>query len=191
MASTRNAIRTIESAHADPELVTSLLASKSDAEASVAFSLLRYSVSDRELVQMANLREVLHLLPTGSFRTGEPLELLERISGYEFTGRSYRRVFESGGGRVFGVEFVGQGNECRCVVIHTPKGRLPLAGGDWATVNESLLPLLLRHTMLLDAILEALELLGSPLAPPIYVTADDFLAEHRAENMRDTLGGLF
>jgi hypothetical protein len=191
VATTRKAMRSIESAHADPELVTALLASRSDAEASVAFSLLRYSVSDRELVQMANLREILQLLPTGPFRTGECLELLGKAAGYEATGWSYRKLFESEGGRVFGVEFVGDGHNCKCVVIHTPKGRVPLMGGDWASVNESLLPLLLRHSMLLDAILEGLELLGCPLAPPIYVTADDFLAEHHPQNLRETLGGPF
>jgi hypothetical protein len=191
VAATRNAMRAIQSAHADPDLVTSLLASRSDTEASVAFSLLRYSLSDRELVQMANLREILQLLPTNPFRAGECLELLERTAGYEFTGRSFRRSFESDGGRVFGVEFLGQGHDCRGIVIHTPKTRLPLSGGSWARINETLLPLLLRHPMLLDAILEGLELLGVTLSPPIYVTADDFLAEHQAIGARETFGGIF
>lgn len=183
-------MRAIESAHADPELVASLLSSKSDAEASVAFSLLRYSITDCDLLQIANLREVLQLLPTSPFRTGESLELLKRAGGYESTGRSYRRAFESSGG-VFGVEFVGQDHSCRAILVHTPAGRIPLAGTEQTTVDESLVPLLVQHGILLDAILEALSLLGSPLVPPIYVTADDFLAEHRSENIRDTLGGLF
>ena len=190
MATTRRAMRTIESAKADPELVSSLLSSKSDAEASVAFSLLKYSLSDRELLQIANLREVLQLLPTGPFRTGDSLELLQRAGGYEFTGRSYRRAFDSASG-VFGVEFAGQDHFCRAILIHTPSGRLPLVGSDCATVDDSLLPLLVQHGILLDAILEALELLGCPLAPRIYVTTDDFLAEHQAESLRETLGGLF
>ena len=181
----------IEAAQADPDLVASVLSSASDAEASVAFSLLRYSMSDRELLQIANLREVLRLLPTRPFRTGESLELLERAGSYEYTGHSYRRAFDSAGGGVFGVEFAGEGHSCRAIVIHTPHGRFPLAETDEATVNESLLPLLVRHGILLDAILEALELLGCPLAPTIYVTPDDFLAEHCDDSMRETLGGLF
>ena len=190
MATTRRAMRAIESAQADPELVASLLSSKSDAEASVAFSLLRYSVTDRDLLQIANLRGVLQLLPTGAFRTGESLELSERAGGYESTGRSYRRAFDSSSG-VFGVEFVGQDHSCRAIMIHTPRGRIPLVGTDRATVDEALVPMLVQHGILLDAILEALELLGSSLTPSIYVTSDDFLAEHRSENIRDTLGGLF
>jgi hypothetical protein len=190
VATTRRAMRTIESAKADPELVASLLSAKSDSEASVAFSLLRYCISDRELVEIVNLREVLRQLPTKSFRTGESLELLQRAGGYEFTGRSYRRAFDGSGG-VFGVEFLGQDHSCRAVLIHTPNGRIPLAGNHSSTVEESLLPLLVHHAILLDAILEALELLGCPLGPKIYVTADDFLAEHEADSVRETLGGLF
>ena len=190
MATTRRTMRAIESAQADPELVASLLSSKSDAEASVAFSLLRYSLTDRDLLQIANLREVLQLLPTGPFRTGECLELLERAGGYESTGRSYRRAFDSSGG-TFGVEFVGQGHSCRAILVHTPSGRIPVVGTEQTTVDEALVPLLVRHGILLDAILEALELLGSSLAPQIYITVDDFLAEHQTESVRDTLGGLF
>jgi hypothetical protein len=183
-------MRTLESVNADPELLTSLLSSRSETEAAVAFSLLRYSMSERELVQIANLREIIRLLPTGPFRAGESLELLERAGGYEFTGRSYRRAFESSSG-VFGVEFLGVDHACRGIVIHTPRGRKTLAGNDWEIVNDSLLPLLVEHRILLDAILEALELLGCALAPPIYVTADDFMAEHRADTLHDTIGGLF
>ena len=190
MATTRRAMRAIESAQADPELVASLLSSKSDAEASVAFSLLRYSLTARDLLQIANLREVLQLLPTTPFRTGESLDLLQRAGGYESTGRSYRRAFESSSG-VFGVEFLGSANDCGGVLIHTPAGRRSLTGGEAATVDEALVPLLVDHGVVLDAVLEALELLGSPLDATIYVTPDDFLAEHGAAAACEAFNELF
>jgi hypothetical protein len=183
-------MQTIEAAHADPELLASLLSAKSDAEASVAFALLRDTLSDRELIEIANLRELLNEVPTEPFRTGESLEILERAANYEFTGRSYRRVFDSSHG-VFGVEFLGKVRVCEGIVVHTPQGRRKLTSAGEARMDESLLTLLVGHGILLDAILEALELLGSPLDPPIYVTADDFVAEHRACAMTAALDDLF
>ena len=190
MATTRRAMRTLEASHADPELVASVLSARSDAEATVAFSLLRYSLSDAELVQLANLREILRLLPTGPFRTGDSLEILGRAAGYECTGRSYRRAFESSSG-VFGVEFLGADHMCQGIVVHTPTGRRALGGGELSSIDKKLLPLLVEHAILLDAILEALELLGSSLVPVIYVSPDDFVEEHGRETAVETFGGLF
>lgn len=184
-------MQTIEAAHASSELVASLLSAKSEAEATMAFTLLRDALSDRELIEMANLRELLSELPTEPFRTGESLEILERAAGYEFTGRSYRRVFEGSQGGVFGIEFLGRVRDCEGIVVHTPQGRRALGSVDEAHIDESLLPLLVEHRILLDAILEALELLGSPLDPAIYVTAEDFVAEHGASTMREAIGDLF
>jgi len=183
-------MRTIGSANADSGLVASLLSARSDAEATVAFALLRDVLTDRELLEIANLRELLNELPTGPFRTGESLEMLERVGGYEFTGRSYRRVFDSAPG-VFGVEFLGQVRDCEGIVIHTPLGRHGLTSNGEARMDDSVLALLVEHGILLDAILEALEILGSPLDPPIYVTVDDFVAEHGAQTMREAIGDLF
>jgi len=183
-------MQTIGSAHADTELVASLLSARSDAEATVAFSLLRGTLTECQLVQLANLRALLTELPTGSFRAGESLEMLERAGGYEFTGRSYRRVFDSSQG-VFGIEFLGQVRECDGVVVHTPTGRRALTSAGDVRVDASLLSLLVDHGILLDAVLEALEILGSPLDPAIYLTADDFVAEHGAQTMREAMGDLF
>lgn len=190
VATTRRVMQTIGSAHADSELVTALLAANSEAEATMAFALLRDALSERELIEIANLRELLIEVPTGPFRTGESLEILERAGGYEFTGRSYRRVFDSSQG-VFGIEFLGEVRDCGGIVVHTPAGRCPLCAVGETRIDESVLPLLVRHGILLDAILEALELLGSPLDPTIYVTADDFVAEHGASPMREAFGDLF
>jgi hypothetical protein len=190
VATTRRVMQTLGAADVDFELVSSLLSASSDAEATVAFTLLRDALSDRELIEIANLRELLNELPTEPFRTGESLEMLQRAGGYEFTGRSYRRLFDSSQG-VFGIEFLGEVRDCEAIVVHTPQGRRRLCSAGGTRVDESLLPLLVNHGILLDAILEALELLGSPLDPPIYVTANDFLAEHGAGTMRDAIGSLF
>jgi hypothetical protein len=190
VATTRRIMRTLGAANADFELVSSLLSATSDAEATVAFTLLRDTLTDRELIEVANLRELLNELPTEPFRTGESLDMLERAGGYEFTGRSYRRLFDSSQG-VFGIEFLGKVRDCEGIVVHTPQGRRKLASAGATRIDESLLPLLVDHGILLDAILEALEILGSPLDPPIYVTADDFVAEHGANTMREAIGSLF
>jgi hypothetical protein len=190
MATTRKVMRTIESAEADSELLASLLSARSDSEVAVAFTLLRYSLSDAELLQMVNLREILRVLPTEPFRTGQGMEILERGASYESTGRSYRHSFESSQG-VFGVEFLGGGHFCQGIVIHTPTHRWPVAGDGHSTLSEALIPLLVEHGILLDAILEALELLGMPLSPTIYVSADDFIAERGSAAARETLDGLF
>jgi hypothetical protein len=183
-------MQAIENANADSELVTSLLSSRSDTEAVVAFTLLRGTISDRELLMIANLRALLQELPGGPFRTGESLEILERAAGYENTGRSYRRAFESSQG-VFGVEFLGAANDCGGIRIHTLAGRRAFAGSETATLDEAIVPLLVDHGILLDAVLEALELLGSPLDPKIYVTVDDFLAENGAAAAREAFDDLF
>ena len=72
-----------------------------------------------------------------------------------------------------------------------PTGRRRLSADDDARLDEALLPLLVDHGILLDAILEALELLGSPLDPAIYVTADDFVAEHGATTIHEAISDLF
>jgi hypothetical protein len=183
-------MQTIESVNADPELVMSLLSARSDAEAAVAFALLRDVLNDHDLLEIVNLRELLNELPAGPFRTGESLEILARAGRYEFTGRSYRRVFDSSLG-VFGIEFMGRVRDCEGIVVHTPLGRHPLSSVGDKRVEESMLTLLFTHGILLDAILEALELLGSPLDPPIYVTTEDFVAEHGAQMMSEAMGDLF
>ncbi|MDR3685921.1 MAG: hypothetical protein P4L93_03030 [Coriobacteriia bacterium] len=190
MATTRRVMQTLAAANVDFELVSSLLSANSDAEATVALTLLRDGLTDRELIEIANLRELLNELPVKPFRTGESLEMLQRAGGYEFTGRSYRRLFDSSQG-VFGIEFLGEVRDCEGIVVHTPQGRRRLCSAGGTRVDESLLPLLVDHGILLDAILEALELLGSPLDPAIYMTVNDFLAEHGAGTMRDAIGSLF
>jgi hypothetical protein len=174
---------------ADPLLASSVLSAPSEAEALVAFSLLREKLSEDELVQLANLRALLAELPATPFRTGESLEILERAGRYEYTGRSYRRVFDGAQG-VFGVEFLGQVNTCEGIVVHTPTGRLTFGAGNVCS-DESALRLLVEEAVVLDAVLEALATLGCPLDPPIYLSVDDFVGEHAGPAISAALCDLF
>jgi hypothetical protein len=190
MADTRRAMRAITASNADPELVAALLSADSNADAVVSFTLLRDTIPDDDLVQLANLREVLFALPEAPFRTGEDLDLLARSGGYEVTARSHRRCFESSHG-VFGLEFAGHGRQCEGIFVHTPACRMQLEPSGEYCLDPEMITLFVRHHIVLDALLEALGLLGLPLDPAIYVTVDDFLAEHGAAAVTEAFGDMF
>jgi hypothetical protein len=189
MADTRRAMHILEDSGADAELVQSLLAAHSQAEATIAFTLLRGTIDDTELLVLANLREVLAELPPLPFRAGEVLDMLARAGGYEDTGRSFRRLFDTESG-VFGVEFVGRGHECVDIAIHTPDARRSLRD-EAGEFDSTMLALFVKHGIVLDAVLDAIGLLGLPMEPPIYLSVDDFLADHGAETASEAIGELF
>lgn len=190
MADTRRAMQLITASDADPELVEALLSAVSDADAVVSFSLLRTTIPESDLLMLANLREVLFELPESPFRTGDDLELLARGGEYEDTGRSYRRLFESEHG-VFGLEFTGRGKHCEGIFVHTPACRMQLSPAGRLRLDPEMITLFARHRILLDALLDALALLGTPLCPAIYVSADDFLLEHGAAAATEAINELF
>ena len=190
MADTLRAMRALQLSDADPDLVAALLSAVSDADAVVSFTLLRTTIPDEHLLMLVNLREVLRELPEPPFRVGEDLELLTRASQYEDTGRSYRRMFEGAHG-VFGIEFVGAGRQCDGIFVHTPGSRMQLKPSGEYRIDAEMISLFVNHRVLLDAILEALELLGLPLSPAIYVTVDDFIAEHGAAAASEAFDELF
>lgn len=174
----------------DFELIETLLTSRSDAEAVIAYGLLRENLPERALLMLANLREVIALLPEAPFISGTGLDALERAADYEFTGRSYRRLFESDHG-LFGLEFVGEGTLCESIVVHTATSRYALRGDVHVTIDHQMLLVVVNHHVLLDAILEGLQTLGYVLEPPIYVTVDDFPNEHGTSAAVQALGDLF
>ncbi|MDZ4168136.1 MAG: hypothetical protein U1E26_00580 [Coriobacteriia bacterium] len=176
MADTRRALHQIPD-DLDFDLVETLLTSRSDAEAVLAYGVLREILPARALLMLANLREIIALLPESPFTSGTGLDALERAGAYEPTGRSYRRLFESDHG-VFGLEFIGEGTLCEGIVAHTATSRYALTGDAHATIDHQMLLVFVSHDVLLDAILEGLQILGHVLEPPIYVTIDDFPNEH-------------
>jgi hypothetical protein len=190
MADTRRAMHVITASNADPELVAALLSADSDSDAVVSFSLLRGTIPDDDLLMLANLRELLFEIPEAPFRAGDDLGLLARGGAYEDTGRSYRRVFESDHG-VFGLEFVGRGKRCDGIFVHTPACRMQLGPSGSYRLDSELITLFVRHRILLDALLEGLAMLGLPLSPAIYMTVDDFLAEHGTAAATEAFSELF
>lgn len=190
MPDTRRVIRTIEVEDRDIDLVEMLLTSRSDAEAVMAYSLLRETFDETQLVALANLREIIAELPETPFVTGEGLDVLERVAGYESTGRSYRKMFAEAED-VSGLEFLGEGTDCEGVVIYTTTARFYLHGDSRSRIDHSMLAVLVEHEELLDHVLEGLQLLGCPLEPRIYLTVSDFPIEHAAAAAGQALGELF
>lgn len=190
MSDTRRAIAAIEASEADLELVETLLSSRSDGEAVIAYMSLQGALPPRALVMLANLRELLAELPDTPFVTGTGLDILGHVLGYEYTGRSYRRIFESDHG-YFGIEFVGGGTMCDAVVVRTATSRFNLRGDDESRIDHAMLQVLVHHQVLLDALLDALQALGYPLEPVIYVDVDDFVREHAAAGAGTAFSQLF
>jgi hypothetical protein len=116
--------------------------------------------------------------------------MLTRSGSYEDTGRSYRRRFESSHG-VFGIEFVGRNRQCEGIFVHTPASRMQLGPSGDYRLDAEMITVFVYHRIVLDALLDALALLGLPLSPIIYVSADDFLAEHGAAAATEVFSELF
>jgi hypothetical protein len=190
MASTRRAMHVLEDERIDLDVASTLVSAQSDSEALYAFSLLRGTTSDMHLVMLANLRELLLEMPACPFRAACDLDVLARASDYEDTGRSYRRRFESDHG-VFGLEFVGRGNVCEAVFVHTPASRFELYGNGYHELDPETLQVFANHAILLDAAIDALEHLGWALEPKIYLCVDDFYAEHAATAAGNAVRELF
>lgn len=191
MPRTERAINEIEAREADLELCAALLMSPSDAKAAVAFHLLRGVLPDRALIMLCNLRELIAEMPETPFLSGAGLEVLQRADDYEFTGRSFRKLFESDHG-VYGLEFIGTGKLCDGILVHTAAARFAFrGGGNPGVLDAEILQVLVNHPSLLDEMLSALESLGWPLEPKIYITLDDFAAEHARAAASETFGELF
>lgn len=190
MATTRRAMHFLQDEHLDLDLASTLVSTKSDPDALYAFSLLRGTTSDSHLLMLANLRELLLEMPQCPFRASGDLDILARAAHYEDTGHSYRRRFESDHG-VFGLEFVGRGNACQGVLVHTPAHRFELYGDGPHELNAETLAIFTNHAILLDAAIEALELLGWGLVPKIYLSVDDFYAEYAAAAAQRAFDELF
>ncbi len=190
MPDTRRAMHEIDLESVDLDLVESLLLSRDDADAAIAYTALRPVLPSRTLVMLANLREIIAAMPDSPFLAGTGLDTLATAGGYEFTGRSYRRLFDTPDG-VFGLEFLGDGTYCDGIVIHTASSRFTVHGDHASLLDHAILRVFVSHETLLDEILEALQFLGYAFEPLIYVTPDDFLTEHGAKAVGQALNELF
>ncbi len=190
MPKTRRVFDMVETLAADPDLVRTLLISRSPHAAGAAYSALRGTIADGALLMLANLREVIAEIPETPFLTGHPIEVLEQLGGYTRRGRSYRRSFESEQG-VFALEFDGQSTECESIVIATGPRRLTFAGDMESLIDEDVLSVALEQHGLVDEILRALQTLGVPLDPRVFVSPDDFTAEPAAGSVDEMFLGSF
>jgi hypothetical protein len=179
VAHTQRALEQLEAERADLDLVETLLASRSESEALLAYASLRGSMRDRSLVMLANIREVIREIPSAPFQTGTGMDSL-LTADYEFTGHSYRSLFESDHG-LFGLEFVGGGTLCEAIIVHTLTSRYALHGTSESSLTPEILAVMVNHNRLLDELLEGLQALGIPLDPAIYVEAEDFPREHAGQ----------
>lgn len=181
----------IERLPVEMEYVESLLNSRSEVEATCAYSHLRAVLTEPEVVALANLREVLAEIPETPFMTAEPLDVLVEKCGFERSERSYRRLYDTGLG-VFGIEFRGDHSLCERIVVHTADGACVTTGGDVdCIVDPCVLHAAFTHHALIDEIVGALNMLGVGPEPRVYLVAEDFSAAHAAGAATEMLGGLF
>ena len=165
-----------------------LLVSRSMLDAAAAYSCCA-AVPDGSLVMLANLREIIAEIPETPFLTGQPIEVLELVAGYERCVNSYRRLFEGEGGVSHSSSSAREPSARRS---SSRSGR-PLQSGrrHGVMIDPEVLDLALEHRTLIDEILRALQALGVALDPRVYVTPDDFTAENAAGAAGEMFRGLF
>jgi hypothetical protein len=190
MPKTRRVFDMIETLAADPDLVRDLLVSRSTLDAGMAYTSLRGVIPDGALLMLANLREVIAEIPETPFLTGHAIEVLALTADYERCDDSYRRLFETERGG-FTLEFIGQGTECEAIVVHAGACRFDVAGDMDYTLDSDVLDVAFEHRCVVDEILRALQALGVPLDPRVYVTPDDFTAENAGSAASEMFSGLF
>lgn len=171
------------------ELAATLLTTPSDAEAVLAYSLLRPSLAESQLVALANLRELIALLPAPPFCPPVELETLG-FSAYESTGHSMRRLFESDHG-IFGIEFTGLGSLCSGASVLTTSSRFSLHPDSESALDETMLEVFMNHELVFDVIADAASLLGLGFPSRPYTDVDDFPATHAAAAAGQAFGELF
>jgi len=190
MPKTRRVFDMIETLAADPDLVRDLLASRSMLDAGMAYTSLRGVIPDGALLMLANLREVIAEIPETPFLTGHPIEVLERTAEYERCDDSYRRFFDTERGG-FTLEFIGQGTECEAIIVHAGACRFNVAGDMDYMLDTDVLDVVLEQRCVVDEIIRALQALGVPLDPRVYVTPDDFTTENAGSAASEMFSGLF
>ncbi len=171
------------------ELVRVLLNSRSRAEANLAVTLLGDHLPERDIVHIANIRELIAELPIPPFAVPWELGMLRRILGYESSTDGVRMAFDCDGG-VFGIEFLGEGNSVQRIALLTVAGRVELASADQEILNPKAVELLFIYEELADRLVEALTVLGLTLSPRFYMSVKDYVYENAHEVLLE-LEGLF
>ncbi len=191
MLTLRTDIAHLLTASSDAELARTVVNARSTAEMQLALGVLRAGHSERELLDLANVRESLAEIPLPVFRAGAELSILERAAGWKREGRLFRTECTSASG-VFALEFVGDGNAVEEMAVR--------AGGERIVVNEfdadefvsqQVLDLMFEHdTGLFNTFVEALRLLGVGYLPRFHMSLEEFTLENVADGIAE-LNGLF
>ncbi len=176
-----------ESEHGD--LVRVLVNSRSAVEASLAVVMLRDRMSERDLVSLCNLRELIAVLPAVPFTAPSELSALERMLGYERIGASFSLVVRRERA-LWGLEFVGDGNRVDSIVLHAENVRIPLAIHDGDFIDPAAIDALLADEVLGTALVDALHALGVDISPKFYMSVTDYVLENTVAVL-DDIGGLF
>lgn len=176
-------------AGANGELVRVLLNARSRTEASLALSILRSDLPERDIVHLANIRELIAELPLPPFSTPWELLMLRRILGYESSTDGVRMAFDCDGG-VFGIEFLGEGKRVDRIILLTVAGRVELSRSDEEIINSDAVELLFAYEELADRLVEALLVLGITFSPRFYMSVNDYFFENAHETSLE-LDGLF
>lgn len=166
------------------DLVRVLLNSRSAAEASLAVVMLRDRMSERDLVSLCNLRELISVLPSVPFTAPSELSILSRTLGYKQVGMAFSlAVCEP---REFPrLEFVGDGNRVDSIVLHTANARIPLAVCDGDFLDPAAIDAMLADEMLGPALVGALHVLGVEISAKFYMSVTDYVLENTVAALDD------
>lgn len=166
------------------DLVKVIVNSRSNAEATLAATILRHRIPDLELVMLFNLRELMSELPSEPFRVPHELDVLGRILGYEPTGTSWCKVFETQGSRTV-LEFAGNGNRIASIWMHHGRLKAALAGADTDFIGGRAIEVFVSNAGLGEGLVEALRTLGHDLAPRFYFSVEDYMVENAVATLDD------
>jgi len=168
----------------DGDLVKVLVNSRSNAEATLAATILRHRIPDLELVMLFNLRELISELPSEPFWVPHELDVLSRILGYRSTGTSWRRIFEAQGSKTV-LEFVGNGNRIASIWMYSGRLKAALAGPCTDFIGARAIEVLVSNVELGEGLVDALRALGHDLAPRFYFSVEDYMVENAVATLDD------
>jgi len=166
------------------DLVKVLVNSRSNAEATLAATILRGRIPDLELVMLFNLRELISELPAEPFWVPHELEVLGRVLDYRSTGATWRKSFEPQGSPA-ALEFVGDGNRIDSVWMHSSRLKTALVGPNTDFIGEQAIEAFVSSGDLGEGLVDALRALGHDLAPRFYFNVEDYMVENAVATLDD------
>ncbi len=176
---------------ADPDLVRVLLNATSWVEANLAAELLTKSVSEKELVTLANVREVVKELPRCPVSMGVDFERLARIWELEREDSAWVRSFNDSVGS-FSIVLLGDGNCCYDIVVRVDERTLMWMprNRDDDFLNPEIVDLALERPAILGAVIELVEAMGLTFYPLFYMSLEDWRQEYACDVFDEVLQGF-